>query len=289
MGFSDIRTRIQRADSQTIGIEVVYIPVKPKLSTLTMSKRANKYDLDTRLSHKLSGILRHGRDGFREKIDKNGWLEIEVLLRDSVFCQNHNVDKVILERVVRTNDKQRYKISDDGTKIKANQGHTIRIDDESLVEITLEQAATYSAIVHGTYYKSINVIMQSGLSRMKRQHMHLTASDRVDKSIGVISGFRGSCEVLIYIDMPAAISSGIKFYVSENNVILSPGNDQGLLPSKFFEKVIDKNTSAIIFEPTQSTPTTAPEPSVEASSSSKSSSKKTMENRAKNLRKKIAQ
>jgi 2'-phosphotransferase len=38
---------------------------------------------------------------------------------------------------------------------------------------------------------------------------------------GVISGMRGTCDMYIQIDMPAAIKDGIKFYISSNNVILT--------------------------------------------------------------------
>jgi 2'-phosphotransferase len=41
---------------------------------------------------------------------------------------------------------------------------------------------------------------------------------------GVISGMRGSCEVVVEINIVKAIKEGkIPFSISENNVILSPG------------------------------------------------------------------
>ena len=203
-------------------------------------------DFTTQLSMKLSGILRHGKDGFAPRIDGNGWLEITQLLEHSHFCQQHNVTQQQIEDIVANNDKQRYKISDDGLRIKANQGHTIDIVDTTLVPITLEDAAGYSAVVHGTYYKSLHPIRRDGLSKMRRTHIHLTASDRVDASIGVISGFRGSTEVLIYVDMSAAIADGIAFFLSENNVILCSGDAQGMLHPKYFSKIVDKKSGEAI-------------------------------------------
>lgn len=49
---------------------------------------------------------------------------------------------------------------------------------------------------------------------------------------GVISGMRGSCEVVIEINMPRAMyDSNIPFYISENHVLLSPGlGSNGALP-----------------------------------------------------------
>ena len=197
-------------------------------------------DLETQLSKKLSGCLRHGRDGFKELIDSNGWLEISTFLRYSQFCRDHRITYDQIIRAVTSNDKQRYKVSEDGLWIKANQGHTLHIVDETLKKISYEQATTYSAVVHGTYHNVLYPIFTSGLSRMRRTHIHLTASDRVDASIGVISGFRSSCEILIYVDMCAAIKDGIDFFVSDNNVILCSGNDKGFLEAKYFVKVWDR-------------------------------------------------
>lgn len=58
---------------------------------------------------------------------------------------------------------------------------------------------------------------------------------------GVISGMRSSCEVVVEVNMAKAMHEGkIPFFVSENKVILSPGQDtQGYLPSKYFRSMID--------------------------------------------------
>ena len=48
---------------------------------------------------------------------------------------------------------------------------------------------------------------------------------------------RKSVQVAIFINMKKAMNAGIKFYLSKNGVILSPGLD-GIIESKFFEKII---------------------------------------------------
>jgi RNA:NAD 2'-phosphotransferase (TPT1/KptA family) len=49
---------------------------------------------------------------------------------------------------------------------------------------------------------------------------------------GVISGMRGSCEVVVDINMVKAIKEGqVPFFISQNQVILTPGvGEQGFLP-----------------------------------------------------------
>ena len=82
-----------------------------------------KHDANTRLSMKLSGILRHGKDGFTPHIDKHGWVDISTLLEKSHYCQLHHVTYEEIVDVVKSNEKQRFKISEDGLRIKANQGN----------------------------------------------------------------------------------------------------------------------------------------------------------------------
>jgi len=61
---------------------------------------------------------------------------------------------------------------------------------------------------------------------------------------GVISGMRGSCEVVVEVNIVKAMKEGkIPFSISENQVILSPGiGDKGLLPPKYFRQVINLKT-----------------------------------------------
>ena len=49
-----------------------------------------------------------------------------------------------------------------------------------------------------------------------------------------MSGFRASSEVLIHIDMAAAIAAGIEFWLSANGVVLSEGDASGCIPPTFF-------------------------------------------------------
>ena len=118
---------------------------------------------------------------------------------------------------------------------------------------------------------------------MNRQHIHLTASDKVD-GVDVISGFRASCEVLIYIDIMKAIKDGFKFFVSPNNVVLCAGDREGTLPVDYFLKVLDRKSGQDLLKSKstgKSVNVTSSEPETPQNST------KTLQNRAKNLKKKI--
>lgn len=98
----------------------------------------------------------------------------------------------------------------------------------------------YQKVVHGTYFKFWPQIKKQGLSKVSRKHIHFAKGTLEDKSI--ISGMRKDVELYIFIDLAQALNDGIEFFESENGVILCPGNEQGILETKYFTKVLDVKT-----------------------------------------------
>lgn len=92
-------------------------------------------------------------------------------------------------------------------------------------------------MIHGTYFGKWATIKREGLSRMSRTHIHFAKGLPSDKS--VISGIRSNCQVFIYVDLKAALKAGIPFFLSSNGVVLSPGNEQGVIVPLYFSKVCD--------------------------------------------------
>ena len=62
-------------------------------------------------------------------------------------------------------------------------------------------------------------------------------ADGWPKSERCLSGMRNSSEVLIYLDIPASLSRGLRLFRSENGVILTPGF-HGVVPTELFGLVI---------------------------------------------------
>ncbi|KAH9873115.1 hypothetical protein J1614_005512 [Plenodomus biglobosus] len=137
--------------------------------------------------------------------------------------------------------------------IRANQGHSIKVDTDGLLTpITQESGNIPETVIHGTDEPAWKLILKSGgLRRMGRNHIHFasglpagfkpltssTGSAEEKEAAPVISGMRKNSSILIYIDIQAALLAGIQFFVSENGVILSEGNEQGLVPYEFFKRV----------------------------------------------------
>jgi len=185
--------------------------------------RRRNDDPEVKLSKALSYTLRHGAEKMGLTMHGGGFILIDDLLRHERF-RGHTVEEV--EKVVTSNDKQRFFIdySDAKPKIRANQGHTLQVEVD-MEEIT--DPSLYPNIIHGTYFKAWDIIKTEGLSRMKRNHIHFARDE--PGSSGVISGMRRTCQVIIAIDLEKALNDGIKFYLSANDVILTAGDEDGIL------------------------------------------------------------
>ena len=180
-------------------------------------------------------ILRHQAVNLGLRIDAEGYAKLaDVLLLDKAL---KGISEEQVQLIVDSNDKQRLKLkSVDGiTFIRANQGHGAAlkevIDGDKLLKL-IEEPLPYC--IHGTTEKNLKLINESKcMKTMGRVHMHFIGQL---PSQEVISGFRKNCEMMIFIDMAAAMKDGIKFYLSDNNVVLTEGLG-GVLDKKYFLKV----------------------------------------------------
>ena len=92
-------------------------------------------------------------------------------------------------------------------------------------------------------------ILEQGLSRMGRHHVHLAKGLLGEK--GVISGMRQSADLFIWVNVHEAIRGGLVFYESANGVILCSGRDgDGRIPPTYFSVVIELR-GGLCLEPAQ--------------------------------------
>ena len=86
-------------------------------------------DTQRKTSKRLSYVLRHNPDSIGIELDSAGWVEIDVLL-DQLAKHKFDMSISDLQTVVQQNDKQRFSVSDDDLRIRANQGHSVQVDLE---------------------------------------------------------------------------------------------------------------------------------------------------------------
>jgi 2'-phosphotransferase len=198
--------------------------------------------MDVQFSKAMTYLLRHGAEKEGLNISQDGYIALDDILKHKNLRKAKKEDLI---KIVENCPKQRFSIkhSDDNVLyIRANQGHSIQNLELQMTEITemdnLEEA------LHGTYYKAWELIKTEGLRKMTRQHIHF--SEDFPGSKEVISGMRGNCQIAVYIDIKECLNDGIKFYRSENNVILSPGDQMGFIRPKYFKRVYDLKTNELL-------------------------------------------
>lgn len=151
-------------------------------------------------------LLRHDPKKESLIMDKNGWIEVKDLI-DKLHINIMDLDYIVFE-----NDKQRFSYSDDKSKIRANQGHSIDVD------VQLKDYIPPVILYHGTDTKYVDSILINGLKKQNRLHVHL--SESLETAISV--GERHGDNVYIFkINTLNMNRDGLIFYKSENNVWLT--------------------------------------------------------------------
>ena len=194
------------------------------------------------LSKLMAKILRHKAMDYGISMDSEGYVFIDDLLQLACFKQFRTTKEDIHEAVANS-DKQRFALTSDGLKVRANQGHSIDgvIDEHALLEeLTAARVAELTSgtglVYHGTYLKALGFIEEEGLCRMARTHIHFaTAYDGSS-----ISGMRRNCEVVVAVDVVKAMEEGgLVFFRSDNGVILCTGEgERGIISPEFFRTII---------------------------------------------------
>ncbi|MFT3736849.1 MAG: RNA 2'-phosphotransferase [Rhodocyclaceae bacterium] len=157
----------------------------------------------------LSFILRHKPEDIGLVLDAQGWASIEELM---LRAGQHGtrLDRELIEEVVETSDKRRFIISDDGERIRANQGHSIPVD------LGLVPVSPPDLLFHGTATRFVEAIRVEGLLPRARHHVHLSANRETAAAVGTRHGKLAMLEIRSG-DMARA---GHPFYVSVNGVWL---------------------------------------------------------------------
>lgn len=163
----------------------------------------------THVSKYLSKHLRHEPERLGLTLESGGWVAVEVLL---AACADHRfpVSRAELDEVVARCAKQRFAFDPTGTKIRANQGHSVDVD------LQLEAAIPPEVLYHGTGAKSAPVILDKGLLKMARHHVHLSKDVATARNVGA----RHGKPVIFAVDAAAMQQAGFAFFVSANGVWL---------------------------------------------------------------------
>lgn len=163
-----------------------------------------------KISKFLSLVLRHQPATIGLKLDSAGWVGVGELL---AAC-NKNGKRITakqLDFVVENNDKKRFAFNEDKTRIRANQGHS--------VEVELDYQPTFppQILYHGTASRFLPSILEEGLVKGNRHHVHLSENEKTAQAVGE----RHGKVVILVVRSEQMQQDGYQFFLSANGVWLT--------------------------------------------------------------------
>lgn len=165
---------------------------------------------------KLSYLLRHDKS---YNFDEHGWREVNNLLA------NHGFTLEELLEIVANDNKQRYEFSEDMKFIRARQGHSINVDVE------LAEEVPPIVLYHGTPKENLPSILDKGICKMSRNHVHLSDTIETASNVGAR---RGKVFIVITVNAKQMHENGYTFFLSRNGVWLTDS-----VPAQYIANSVD--------------------------------------------------
>jgi putative RNA 2'-phosphotransferase len=172
--------------------------------TVRMSERS------LALSKFLSFVLRHDPSSIGVTLSADGWTDVDRLLA-ALAEQGKPLSRDDLEQLVASSDKQRFAFSPDGSLIRANQGHSVRVD------LGYRAATPPNLLFHGTVEHFVPAIRTQGLLKGQRHHVHLSAT----RELATVVARRRGAPVIAVVAASAMVEAGHTFFCSANGVWLT--------------------------------------------------------------------
>lgn len=159
---------------------------------------------------KFLSVLRHKPETIGITLDENGWTDVQQLI-EQLNSHGMQIDREVLKHVVSTNSKKRFSFSDDGTKVRANQGHSVGVD------LLYKPGRPPELLYHGTAERFLSSIVSTGIQKMARHHVHLSANIETATQVGQ----RHGKPVVLQVRALDMFNDGYQFFVTDNQVWLT--------------------------------------------------------------------
>lgn len=150
-------------------------------------------------------MLRHQPERIGLELDAAGWANVDELLAKLPL------ERDVLIEIVASSDKRRFELSEDGSRIRARQGHSVD------VELGWAPAEPPELLFHGTVERFVAAIREQGLVRGARHHVHLSPDRETAERVG---NRRGKPVVLV-VRARAMAAAGHVFLKTDNDVWLT--------------------------------------------------------------------
>ena len=169
----------------------------------------------------LSLVLRHDPGTINLTLDSEGRADVSLLLAKG---NEHGtvLTRSELEEIVSTNEKKRFDLDPVQNRIRANQGHSIEVD------LGLIALAPPEELFHGTAAKNCKSILNQGLLRGSRQHVHLSANVITAQNVGS----RHGSPIVFRVASAEMHRQRYQFFQSKNGVWLTDN-----VPKQFLRRI----------------------------------------------------
>ena len=165
---------------------------------------------DNRRSKRLSYWLRHAPEAAHLILDRHGWAPTHRVL-EALHATGLATTPTELELLVAESDKQRFELSDDKSRIRARQGHSIEVAGN------WPEASPPEYLYHGTTPRFLAAIMEQGLIAGRRHHVHLSSTIESARAVGA----RRGPPILLRVAAAKMSGAGFTFRLSSNGVWLT--------------------------------------------------------------------
>ena len=167
-----------------------------------MFESAQPTALHRKLAKFIVYVCRHGARDWNLHMDSGGWLEIDEVLEAARARQviGRMYERGHIIHVVQEASEGRLELDAQGTHVRALQGHSHVITDESFQVVTRNDDVP-RWLIHGTDDAAFLKIRDEGISPMTRQHVHLARSEAVVRDYSTVH---------IYIDKYKVLDQGLK-------------------------------------------------------------------------------
>lgn len=162
-----------------------------------------------RISKTMSYLLRHGLKSSSFRVYKGGYVELDELRQQLKIKLRIDITDQMIREIVDTDHKKRYSI--DGTKIRANYGHSVEID------MFYSEKEPPRNLYHGTSHRSLPKIRKHGIRSMSRNYVHLSGEKETARKVG----HRHGKPVVLIVDAKQMMRDGFSFFLSESNIWLT--------------------------------------------------------------------
>ncbi|HBZ47130.1 MAG TPA: RNA 2'-phosphotransferase [Stenotrophomonas sp.] len=169
----------------------------------------------------LSYVLRHQPEAIGLTLDAEGWADVDALIAGATSA-GRELDRALVQQIVSTNEKKRFTLSADNSRIRAVQGHST--DTVAIQHIAKVPPAL---LYHGTATRNLDSILAEGLRPGQRHHVHLSE----DTTTATTVGQRYGSPIVLTVDALRMHQQGYTFFQADNGVWLTDR-----VPREFVER-----------------------------------------------------